>query len=86
MLPSARSSVRAGEPPRDSNALTDEVARAFSESGYSELENIRIHAHGEKVVLSGRVSAFYLRQKAEHIALSLAGPGKLESRIHVDNS
>ena len=83
MSPSTRSFVRVSQPPQEATTLITRIANALKESGYGELENIRIHPYGENVLLTGSVSAFYLRQKAECIALGITGAGKLDSRIRV---
>jgi hypothetical protein len=71
-------------PPKDVESLKSKILAAWRECGYVELENLQIGTHADKLVLSGRVSTFFLRQKAECIALTLAGAGTLESKIAVD--
>jgi len=83
MSPSLGSSTQRTSPPSDVESLKSEILAAWRESGYVELENIQIEGDADNVVLSGRVSTFFLRQKAECLALTLAGAGRLESRIEV---
>ena len=84
MSPSLGNSTPRTPPPKNVVSLNSEILVAWRECGNSELENVQIEAHADEVVLSGRVSTFFLRQKAECIALMLAGAGKLESKIEVE--
>jgi hypothetical protein len=74
------------ESPQQGRSLGEAIAAAYKESGYGELEGLDIHTDGNRVVISGKVSSFFVRQKAECIGLHLAGLGNLESHVQVETA
>ena len=81
-IPAARNDRPAGEAQND--ALAQRVRRELRDSGYSQLRDVQVVAHGVgRVHLEGCVQSFYLKQIAQTAALGVDGVALVENRLRV---
>lgn len=64
-----------------SSGLASDVHNALRNTGYSEIYNLDVIVDAHEVHLSGRVSSYYIRQRAENAALSIPGVITVTSNI-----
>lgn len=67
-------------------ALLDAVAHALRRTGYSPLRDVQVECERGRVVLSGRVPSYHLKQMAQTVALEIAGVLRLQNDIDVGNA
>ena len=47
------------------------------------VRDLLVEVHRDRVFLWGKCSTFYIKQKAQHAAMSISGTGQLTNRIEV---
>lgn len=63
-----------------------EVTQQLGGSGHLRLRNIRVEEDDEgRVILSGRVPTYYLKQVAQSIAVAVEGVGAICNELTVDS-
>ena len=63
--------------------LDDAVRHALQRSGYGELLDLDVSSRDGRVRLNGSVRSFFLKQKAQTLAMSVAGVERLENEVVV---
>ncbi|WP_145435188.1 BON domain-containing protein [Lacipirellula limnantheis] len=61
----------------------DRVREALLALGYPSLAAIDCHVASGRVILSGAVRSYHLKQMAQVVALRVAGPGRVDNRVVV---
>lgn len=61
----------------------DRVREALLALGYPSLAAIDCHVASGRVVLSGAVRSYHLKQMAQVVALKVAGSGRVDNRVVV---
>jgi len=79
LLPRVVSSRSLGD-----DRLLGQLRSALRESGYAALERVGCRVHEGDVVLSGRLSSYYLKQVAQETVLRTVRVGRVHNQIHVD--
>jgi osmotically-inducible protein OsmY len=69
---------------RDDLRLAEQVERALITTGYGPLHHIEVTVHAGRVTLEGRVSSYYLKQRAQTTALTVPGVAELCNDLEVD--
>lgn len=64
--------------------IREQVLTAFQESGYHRLCRLTCLVFGGAVLLKGRVSAFYLKQLAQTLAMQTADVRAVQNEIVVE--
>ena len=59
------------------------VAQAIASLGYHPLSEVTCEAAADRIVLSGRLPSYHLKQLAQTAALQVAGPGCVDNRVKV---
>jgi osmotically-inducible protein OsmY len=65
--------------------LRASVAGSLFECGRPALRVVRCDVSGDRVILSGAVPSYHLKQLAQAVAVRVAGVGRVENRIAVDD-
>lgn len=60
------------------------VKQALARSGYAPLQRVRVEVHEGLVVLRGRLSSYYHKQRAQEAAKRVPGVEALNNEIVVD--
>ena len=85
------SSVEAVLQPDDSTGQSifaeEELAVRVEQAVWREtgagVRDLLVEVHRDRVFLLGKCSTFYIKQKAQHAAMSVSGTGQLTNRIEV---
>jgi osmotically-inducible protein OsmY len=72
-------------PSPEQDELTADVARALCETGYSALREVQVTGRAGILVLTGHVPSYFLKQLAQHVALSVPGIQRLDNALEVTN-
>ena len=59
------------------------IERAVWRETGGRVRNLRVEINGDGVLLTGRCSTYYTKQKAQHAAMAVPGGGQLTNRIEV---
>lgn len=68
---------------RTVDELPERVALALSALGYPSLAAVRCDVAAGRVVLSGTLPSYHLKQMAQVAALGVAGRGRVDNRVIV---
>ena len=79
LLPRLVSSRTTGD-----DRLLRQLRSALRDTGYAALERIGCQMQEGDVVLSGRLSSYYLKQMAQETALRTVTVGRVHNQIRVD--
>ena len=63
--------------------LEQNLLRTFNESGHSQLSNVACDCCEGRVVLTGRVTSYYLKQLAQEIVRKVDATATVENRLRV---
>lgn len=81
--------LRGGEGDMGESPLgLEQVAQArLSRSGYAELKSVTCvyEEHRNALVLSGRVSSYYLKQRAQEVVRLVVGADRIDNLIEVED-
>lgn len=61
----------------------ERVVEAIASLGYPSLGGVDCEVAGDRIVLSGSVPSYHLKQMAQVAALRVAGPGRVDNRVVV---
>lgn len=70
--------------PTGDDSLLRQLRSALRDSGYAALDRVDCRVDEGDVVLSGRLSSYYLKQLAQETALRTMRLGRVRNHIHVD--
>ncbi|MBX6311944.1 MAG: BON domain-containing protein [Isosphaeraceae bacterium] len=63
--------------------LADSLERLIQSRTHGRVRDLRVVLEGQKVVIRGRVSSYYMKQLAQHGALDALGGQRLINEIQV---
>lgn len=63
--------------------LRGQVIQAITSLGYPTLVAVQCEVAADRIVLSGALPSYHLKQMAQVAALRVAGPGKVDNRVVV---
>jgi hypothetical protein len=63
--------------------LRERVVRALSSLGYPSLASVDCEVASNRVILSGYLPSYHLKQMAQVVALRVTGPGRVDNRVVV---
>ena len=63
--------------------LRDRVVQALASLGYPSLVAVECEVAANRIVLSGALPSYHLKQMAQVAALRVAGPSKVDNRVVV---
>ena len=63
--------------------LRERVVRALASLGYPSLATVDCEVASNRVILSGRLPSYHLKQLAQVAALRVTGPGLVDNRVVV---
>jgi hypothetical protein len=66
--------------------LRDRVVRALVSLGYPTLTTVKCDVAYGRVILSGELPSYHLKQMAQVAALRVAGPGRVDNQVVVTAS
>ncbi|QDT11885.1 BON domain-containing protein [Planctomycetes bacterium K23_9] len=73
----------------ESNAAACETALAIKslvkQTGNQGLVGVQVVVHGQQIILSGRVSSFYLKQVAQEAVRPMSDGLQIDNRLEVAN-
>ena len=67
----------------EAEKLAASIERAVSRETGGGVRNLRVEVSRKGVLLTGRCSTYYTKQKAQHAAMTVRGGGPLTNRIEV---
>jgi len=67
----------------EAEKLAASIERAVWRETGGGVRNLRVEVIGDDVLLTGRCSTYYTKQKAQHAAMTVPGGGQLTNRIEV---
>jgi osmotically-inducible protein OsmY len=70
---------------RESSGLPPDsvVKQALSRSGYGDLRRLDVASVDGRIRVAGRVHSYYMKQKAQTIAMSVMAVGELQNEVAV---
>ncbi|MGQ9575238.1 MAG: BON domain-containing protein [Thermoguttaceae bacterium] len=78
------SRLGAPEPGSEADVLAAAIERAVGRETVGAVRGLRVEVHRSGIVLTGRCSSYYTKQKAQHAAMGFCGSGRqLTNRIEV---
>ena len=63
--------------------LEELVRDSFEQLGYPQLTAVKCTADGDKMLLTGALSSFYLKQVAQSVAVKIPGVREVQNEIKV---
>lgn len=63
--------------------LAVRIERAIWRETGAGVRDLLVEVHRDRVFLSGKCGTFYIKQKAQHAAMSISGTNQLTNRIEV---
>ena len=63
--------------------LEDRVRLSFEEMGYPQLNAVNCTAEGDRMLLTGVLKSFYLKQVAQSVAVKIPGVREVRNEIDV---
>jgi osmotically-inducible protein OsmY len=67
----------------EAERLAASIERAVWRETEGRVRDLRVEVSGEGVLLTGRCTTYYLKQKAQHAAMRVPGGGPLQNHIEV---
>jgi len=67
-------------------SLAEQVEKALRATGYPGLRSITVSVHGRLAFLRGRVPSYYMKQKAQVVAMTVTGVTELCNEVEVIRS
>jgi hypothetical protein len=61
----------------------ERILQALAALGYPSLKSVNCEVTAERIVLSGAVPSYHLKQVAQEAALRVAGPRRVDNRVVV---
>lgn len=65
--------------------VVTQASHALRRSSHPALRQLRVEGNDGAVVISGKVTSYYLKQLAQETVLQLRGGVQLVNKVHVDN-
>jgi osmotically-inducible protein OsmY len=78
-----QSDVSAEQPISAEEELAVRIEQAIWRETGVGVRDLLVEVHRDRVFLLGKCSTFYIKQKAQHAAMSTSGTGQLTNRIEV---
>jgi len=67
----------------EAERLAASIERAVSRETGGKVRNLRVEVNRAGILLSGRCTTYYTKQKAQHAAMALSGSDPLTNEIEV---
>jgi osmotically-inducible protein OsmY len=81
--PSAVESYSLPETVEEAERLAASIERAVSRETCGGVRNLRVEVSDQGILLTGRCTSYYTKQKAQHAAMGVSGTEELNNCIEV---
>lgn len=65
------------------NQQSATASSRLAETGYAGLQNVRCESEGDRMILSGIVPSYYMKQIAQTVAGQIDGVEQIDNRLEV---
>ena len=65
------------------DSIENRIRDSFNKLGYAQLSAIKCTADGDRLLLTGELDSFYLKQVAQSVAIKISGAHNVQNEIRV---